>query len=516
MVDGEAGEPVSHRPFDKECTVCTGFYEGHRRDPLMAHDVRTEPHCVRVTLRYGSSLAVPIRYQKRAIGTMALASNRTGHYSASSVEACLVMANEIAYQVKRYEFSELARTKLDKDLMFIGTSEALRRVEGFIEKASLVDLPALILGEFGTEKSAVAWALHVASTRREGPFIEVICPAFDPHTLKSQLAELFRQADQGTLFFSGIDELEYKPQCQLSEILESGVGQWMSRTMGEKPADVRIVASASRDLEALVREGRFCPSLLEKLDFSPIHIAPLRERKEDIKPLVEYFLRKYAGRQGRTLSDEVIELCEAYTWPGNVCELERVIARLLVMSEQDTITMNDVSAYTPKLAESWPASKREGLVSRPADFRGRAKGKKGARRNQIDPRVTQLAHDLIRGEFAELRNFHSSLQKALEYVARNFQEEISLNQLARQACLSASHLSYLFRQTLGVSFKTFLAIIRIEQAKRLLREKPYLSVTEISGEVGLGDLRHFERTFKRLVGCAPREYRRKALEQGKS
>lgn len=516
IVGSDTSEPGSQGPFDKECTACAAFYERHRREPLIAYDVKTEAHCVRLRLPCGSSMAVPIWYQGTAIGVVALASNRTGHYLTPSAEAGQLMAREIAYQVKRYEFHEIARAKLGKDLRLVGTSEALRRVDEFIEKASQVDLPALIIGEFGTEKEPVVHALHFASPRREGPFVEVNCSAFDPPTFTSELSLRFRQADQGTIFFSGIDELEDKLQARLSEILESGIRQWMSQTKGEKPVDVRIVASASRDLEALVSGGRFCQSLLKVLDFLPVQIAPLRERKEDIRPLIEYFLRKYAGLQTRTISNEVIELCEAYPWPGNVCELEHVIARLAVMAEEETITMKDVSAHAPKLAQGLPASKREAIVGGSVTPRGVAKGKKGRRGKEIDSRLMHLANDLIEGEFTELREFHPNVQKALEYVAQNFQEAISLGQLARQACVSPSYLSCLFQHTLGVSFKTFLALVRIEKAKHLLVEKPYLRVTDLSGEVGFGDLRHFERTFRWLVGCAPREYRRKAPEQRKS
>ncbi len=97
------------------------------------------------------------------------------------------------------------------------------------------------------------------------------------------------------------------------------------------------------------------------------------------------------------------------------------------------------------------------------------------------------------------------------YLARHYPEKITLSGLAQQACLSRSHLSYLFKQTIGVSFKPFLAAVRIEKARRFLAEKPHLSITRIGSEVGFGDLRHFERTFKRWAGSTPRAYRQSAL-----
>jgi len=516
IVDNDATETVASRPLDAPCRVCVAFYEHNRMDPLMADNLKSEGYCFRVTPPWGSSLAIPIRYQRTAMGVMAVASNQVDLYPTPSVEAGQLVASEIAHQAKRYELSRLVQARVGKDLMLVGTSDALRRVDGFIRKASQVELPALIIGEFGSEKEHVAYALHFGGPRRDSPFVEVDCSTLDPPHFKMELSDLFSQADQGTIFFNGIDELEYKLQCQISEVFKAGIGQWMGRTGWGKPVDVRIVASASRDLEEMVRAGGYCETLLGELDFLRLRIAPLRERKEDIKPLIEYFLRKYASGQPRSISDEVVEVCEAYSWLGNVSEVERVIARLASMSEDETIRMRDVYAQAPKLVEGLPKSHREGLVAAQLQGSAIAKGTKVRWRKPMDPRVIHLACDLIKGELTELQRFHPSLQKALTYLAQNFQEDISLSQLARQACLSASHLSSLFQGSLGVSFKPFLTIMRIEKAKHLLVERRYLRITELCGEVGFEDLRHFERTFKRLVGCAPREYRRRALAQRKS
>jgi len=138
-----------------------------------------------------------------------------------------------------------------------------------------------------------------------------------------------------------------------------------------------------------------------------------------------------------------------------------------------------------------------------------------ARHRQQRPAILAGAarglEDIVRREFAGIRAYHPGLQKALTYLAHHYAETISLSRLAQQACLSRSHLSYLFKQLIGVSFKPFLAAVRIEKARRFLVEKPHFSVTRIGGEVGFGDLRHFERTFKRWAGSTPRAYRQRAL-----
>jgi AraC-like DNA-binding protein len=206
------------------------------------------------------------------------------------------------------------------------------------------------------------------------------------------------------------------------------------------------------------------------------------------------------------LSSEALKAFEAYDWPGNVYELERTVARLAVMSEESVITLKDVRAHAAKLASAYSEAEAAAPVTS-AGWVESDEARRAGRLARLDMRVVRLARSLIREDFNELKRFHPGLQNALEYVARNLHDVISLHDLARQAGLSASHLSYLFQKGLGVSFKSFLAIIRIEEAKQLLVEKPHMRITEISFQVGFGDLSHFERMFKRLVGQPPREYR---------
>ncbi len=174
--------------------------------------------------------------------------------------------------------------------------------------------------------------------------------------------------------------------------------------------------------------------------------------------------------------------------------------------------MRDLYAHVPKLVQRWQAPQQKALPA--SEPHRRVKEQKLQRIEQTDARLVALADDLIRGEFTKLRKLHLSLQKALEHIARHFHEPISLRQLAQHAHLSPSHLSHLFKQALGVSFKPFLSLVRIKRAAQLLVEKPYQSITETSLEVGFNDLRHFERAFKRLLDVSPRSYRRNALEQG--
>lgn len=483
------------------CELCRVFFEGDAKPPPRPDNFFGEARCVRLAHDAKSVLALPIRYQGTALGLLVLASGSSDHYKAADRAVCQWIASEIAYHLKRYELSETVKTLLGKDSKLIGTSDALRKVDEFVERASPAKLPALILGEFGSEKTYVAHALHMGD-RQDRPFFEVRCAALDPLRLTETMSDHLRGVDGGTIFFNGIDELEYQAQCRLSDVIESEAGGWTGR-----PFEARLMASAGPGLDKRIEARTFSPTLLEKFDFLVTEVAPLRSRRADIRPLVEHFLNKHTRPPTRLFSGEVLELFEGYGWPGNLYELERVVARLAVMSDEEVIGMKDVYAHAPKLAA--PTGPRDLAIPEPAWSEVEGKTAIGLRR--VDTRLVRLARNLIKGDYSELGRFHPGLQNALRHVAQNLHEAISLHDLARHAGLSASHLSYLFQKTLGFSFKSFLAVMRIEEAKQLLVEKPHLRITEISFQVGFGDLSHFERMFKRLVGQPPREYRILAL-----
>lgn len=492
-----------------ECPVCETFFEGNREGPLIANTSTDEARCARCASPSKSTLTVPVRYQGTTLGLMALGATGSDHYTASHLDVCKTIASEIAYHVKRYELSETMRSVYGRDLMLVGASGALRKVDEFIERASQADLPALILGEFGSEKRHVAYALHFGG-RPDTPFVEVKCATLDRGTLKQNLSDQLRRADGGTIFFNGIDELEYPTQCQLSDVIESEIGNWTRPYQSER-VQVRLLASSLRHLDETEQERELCSSLVEKFDFLLTQVAPLRDRKEDIKPLIEYFLSRHSGQPRRTFSREVVEAFEAYDWPRNVYELERFVARLVVMSKSEVIGMQDAFDHTPKLAE-----RLQGFNRAPTNVKALSCVTLEERRtgpiSPLDETVVQLARSLIKGEFVALSRFHPGLKSALLYLAGNHREVITLQELSRHAGLSASHLAYLFQKNLSVSFKSFLAVVRIEEAKQLLAEKPHMRITEISFQVGFGDLRHFERTFKRLVGKSPKEYRNLAAQ----
>src|SRR5262245_24426250 len=190
----------------RDCDACLALLQDNREAPLVF-----DAECVRCALPSASSITLPIKYQGEGLGVLALATARIPRYTPSHVKIGKSIASDIAYQTKRLEFSDTARVAFGEDLMLVGTSDSLRRVDEFIERASQASLPALIMGEFGSEKRHVAYALHFGG-RGDYPFVEVKCATLNPRTLAPILSDQLRRADGGTIFFDGIDELEYEVQ----------------------------------------------------------------------------------------------------------------------------------------------------------------------------------------------------------------------------------------------------------------------------------------------------------------
>jgi two-component system, NtrC family, response regulator AtoC len=240
----------------------------------------------------------------------------------------------------------------------VGESEALRAVIDIVERVAGSNSTVLITGESGTGKEVVARLLHGSSPRVGGPFVALNCGAIPETLIESELfghakgaftgatdarTGKFLQADRGTLFLDEIGELPLGLQVKLLRVLQereiTPVGDARSRSI-----DVRIIAATNRDLEQMVKEGRFRHDLYYRLDVLPIRLPALRERPEDIAPLARHFLESMNRRFGRNvaLSEDALTLLNLYAWPGNVREMENLFERLVVLNRSGTITGDDV------------------------------------------------------------------------------------------------------------------------------------------------------------------------------
>jgi two-component system response regulator AtoC len=238
----------------------------------------------------------------------------------------------------------------------IGESGAMREIFALIKKVAAGRSSVLITGESGTGKEVVARTLHYHGARADKPFIPINCTAIPEGLLESELfghvrgaftgahtskRGLFEKADAGTLFLDEIGDMGLGLQSKLLRVLQDREIRPVGGTQSVK-VDVRIVTATNKDLEAELAAGRFREDLYYRLNVIPIHIPPLRERPEDIPPLVEFFARKHADGQRRAVSPEAMRRLCTRPWRGNARELENVIERALALSEAAEIGPEDL------------------------------------------------------------------------------------------------------------------------------------------------------------------------------
>ena len=241
----------------------------------------------------------------------------------------------------------------------VGESKVMQGVYEMVRKAGPTHSSVLITGESGTGKELVARAVHQASARSDGPFVKVNCGALHGELLESELFGhekgsftgasarrhgRFELADEGTIFLDEIGDLSLDAQVKLLRVLQE---REFERLGGEETlsTDVRVVAATHRSLKQMVSDGAFREDLYYRLEVIPIHLPPLRSKKEDIPALVEHFLRKKSTEMGipyREVSASGMVGLVNYRWPGNVRELENVIERTLVLSDGDVIDLVDL------------------------------------------------------------------------------------------------------------------------------------------------------------------------------
>src|SRR5881396_3211316 len=232
-------------------------------------------------------------------------------------------------------------------LMALCTSRKMQPIRDLISKVASTNTTVLLRGESGTGKEVLARAIHKASPRAGKQFLKVNCAALPGELLESELfghekgaftgayrqkPGKFEAAHQGTLLLDEIGEMPLRLQAKLLHVLQDGE---FSRVGGEKiiDTDVRLIAATNRDLEASMRAHQFREDLYYRLNVIEIRIPPLRERREEIPGLVDYFLRKFTAQFGRTVDipQETIRLFLEYHWPGNIRELENAVKRIVVL-----------------------------------------------------------------------------------------------------------------------------------------------------------------------------------------
>ncbi|NUM82208.1 sigma-54-dependent Fis family transcriptional regulator [bacterium] len=250
----------------------------------------------------------------------------------------------------------------------IGSSPKMVEIFQLVQKSAVSDSSVVIYGESGTGKELVARAIHYNSHRKNKPFIKVNCAALSETLLESELfghekgsftgaiktkKGRFELADTGTLFLDEIGEISSNVQVKLLRVLQE---QEFERVGGEETlsVDTRIIAATNKNLQEAVKKGLFREDLYYRLHIIPLHLPPLRERREDIPKLIDFFvqrLEKDMARRPIQINPDVYELLSNYRWPGNVRELENVIERAVVLSSNNRLTVDDFTSLGQSVSE---------------------------------------------------------------------------------------------------------------------------------------------------------------------
>ena len=283
-------------------------------------------------------------------------------------EAALMLERALGERGLKRENAELRRA-VEERLGFrnlVGKSAVMQQLYDLLERVSAISSPVLITGESGTGKELVARALHHGGPRAKAPFVAINCAAITETLLESELfghqkgaftgateakKGLFVEADGGTLFLDEIGELPLPLQAKLLRVLESSAVRPVGGG-GERKVDVRVIAATNRDLARAVGEKRFREDLYYRLHVIPIHLPPLRARRDDIPLLVERFVARFyeqhPSETQREISTEVLRRLMDLPWPGNVRELKNAVERLLVLARGKRVDLRDLAGALPE------------------------------------------------------------------------------------------------------------------------------------------------------------------------
>jgi len=317
------------------------------------------------------------------------------------------------------------REQIDQVFMFeeiVGSSPALKTVLSSVVKVAPTDSTVLITGETGTGKELIARAIHKGSQRAGQAFVAVNCAAVPSSLIASELfghekgaftgalqhrQGRFELAHSGTIFLDEIGELPAETQIALLRVLQE---RQFERVGGNRviPTDVRVIAATNRDLGTAIASGAFRPDLFYRLNVFPIHVPPLRNRKEDIPMLVEYLVKRYAAKarkQIRKIDKNTLKLCQSYPWPGNIRELQNIIERSVILCTGDTFWVDEawlsgqggarVEPSRP-LTETLRNYEKERIEGALAESNGKVAGPNGAAaklgipRSTLDMKIKQL------------------------------------------------------------------------------------------------------------------------------
>ncbi len=357
----------------------SAFHWVHRnRQPLVAdrlQESKTFPEHARLQdAGYGSVVHLPLTSRAQQVGMLGIASRHDGRAGTWDLqlldEVCVQLSSALGNAAAYGEIDRLKRELEQQNVYLrdelhtehalgdiVGKSRSMQALRIAIEQVALTDSTVLILGETGTGKELVARAIHDASSRRENLLVKVNCASLAPHLNTSELfghevgaftgaTELrrgrFELSHRGSIFLDEISEIPTETQVMLLRVLQE---RFIERVGGNEPIeiDTRVIAATNRDLKKYAEDGHFRDDLYYRLHVFPIHVPPLRERREDIPALLDHFIGRFSIRMHKSITRidrQAMDALMQYDWPGNVRELENIVERSMIVSQSDTLRID--------------------------------------------------------------------------------------------------------------------------------------------------------------------------------
>jgi Nif-specific regulatory protein len=324
------------------------------RTAYICGDVSKDSHYVQIFRNIQSNLGIPILFQGRAIGVLILESTRLSHFHPGYVKSLQKLVDEMVFFLRRAQLGEYIRQK-GGEITIIGKSKIMQEVDHFVESVSQSDSTVLLLGESGVGKELIAHAIHFNSKRRDKPFITVNCGGLTEEILANELfghvkgsftgairdqLGKFELAHEGTLFLDEVADMSMKLQTLLLRAVQYGEIQKIGEDKPNRKVNVRIICATNQDMDRLVADGKFRKDLYYRINVVPLFIPPLRQRKEDVPVLVNYFVEKFCVRNEmpvKKISPEAMNALQDYNWPGNVRELENIVERVVILTRDPVL-----------------------------------------------------------------------------------------------------------------------------------------------------------------------------------
>ncbi|NPV90327.1 MAG: sigma-54-dependent Fis family transcriptional regulator [Firmicutes bacterium] len=325
---------------------------------------------------------------------------------------------------------EFLRHEAAGPAVLIGQSRKMSSIFQLIEQVADTSATILITGESGTGKELIASAIHNRSSRCRKPYIKVNCGAIPENLMESELfghekgaftgalnrkLGRFDRAQGGTIFLDEMGELSPNLQVKLLRVLQEREFERVGGVETIK-ADVRVIAATNRDLEVMVNEGRFREDLLYRLKVIQIHVPPLRERVEDILPLVEHFIQKYSSELNRDklrIDNNVIDVLKKYNFPGNIRELENIIERAVILSAKGTLSLNSL----PREVLKKSLGPRREIVTLPED---------GVSLEEVEESLVRQALDKADGNQTQAARLLGITRYALKYRMEKYNIDLKI------------------------------------------------------------------------------------------